>query len=89
MALFIVLHYQVCDVDNLFIFILAYQCIRNLPGISKGTQLWLATRIFVYELETLFENMAYNAVYQILTGYRYNVCNIKTFLSDIGTNIFS
>ena len=53
----------------------------------KGSQLWLAA-IFVYD-QTLFENMAHNAVYQILTGYRYNVRKIKTFLSDIGTKHIS
>ena len=39
----------------------------------------------LYDLQTLFENMAHNAIYQILTGYRYNVHNIKTFLGDFGT----
>ena len=43
-------------------------------------------KIFVYDRQTLFENMARKVVYKFLTGYRYNVRNIKTFLSDICTN---
>ena len=89
------LHYAVCDVDNLFSYILAYQCksTQNLTCILQKIPIMACykniTKIFVYDLQTLFENMAHNAVYQILTGYRYSICNIKTLLSDIGTNIFS